>query len=60
VVFNNVNARKGTVAMRTGLLRLTLDNRPAVPVLPAVGMRGMRSTSCPGSQTISHRHAPAD
>ncbi|MES2949753.1 MAG: adenylate/guanylate cyclase domain-containing protein [Pseudomonadota bacterium] len=40
VVFNNVHAPTGTVAMRPGPLRLTLDNQTAERALPAVYIAG--------------------
>src|SRR5258705_6009950 len=36
VVFNNLRAPTGTVAMRPGPLRLSLDNRTEIRVLPAI------------------------
>jgi class 3 adenylate cyclase len=40
VVFNRLHAPTGTVAMRPGPLRLTLDNQSDVRVLPAVWVAG--------------------
>jgi class 3 adenylate cyclase len=40
VVFNRLHAPTGTVAMRPGPLRLTLDNQTDIRVLPAVWIAG--------------------
>jgi class 3 adenylate cyclase len=40
VVFNNLRAPTGTVAMRPGPLRLSLDNRTETRVLPAIWIAG--------------------
>jgi class 3 adenylate cyclase len=40
LVFNNIRAPTGTVAMRPGPLRLSLENRTEVRVLPAIWIAG--------------------
>src|SRR5437870_5893078 len=40
LVFNNLTARTGTVEMRPGPLRLSLENRTEIRVLPAIWIAG--------------------
>ena len=54
LVFNKLHAPTGTVTLRPGPLRLTLDNQADVRVLPSVLVAGRRAASiCSASASRS-------